>query len=158
LLKKCRKSAEISAHRIPVICEHGANAQHIDKIYHDHSNWNRVPYCLSLDGTSGIDHTNPSSWTGDVISGHVNLYAAWMQGQSEATALLKWAGALFEFDPKLLTIESPEINLMRPNGRYPGIQVDTIEPKLQPIALSELSDNPGTAESIAAVDTDTVAQ
>ncbi|KAF8604516.1 hypothetical protein BDV93DRAFT_440356, partial [Ceratobasidium sp. AG-I] len=66
------------------MCERAASAQHIDEIFSAHPNWNRAPYRLSLDGRSGIDHTNPASWTGDVIVGHVDLLTSWLLGRSQA--------------------------------------------------------------------------
>ncbi|KAG9106143.1 hypothetical protein FRC07_008953, partial [Ceratobasidium sp. 392] len=123
------------------LCKRAASAQHIDKIYSDHPSWNQAPYRLSLNGKSGIDHTNPSSWTGDVIVGHVDLYASWSAGQSQAAAALRHAKVPFEFNPAILAAESPDIDLMRPSGRYPGIHVDNIEPDLQPVSLSKLTDS-----------------
>ncbi|KDN38526.1 hypothetical protein RSAG8_09415, partial [Rhizoctonia solani AG-8 WAC10335] len=102
--------------------ECAAGAQHIDQIFSAHPKWNRAPYRLSLDGKSGVDHTNPASWTGDVTVGNVNIYESWLRGQSQAAELLKWAEAEFEFNPTKLAIASPDIDLMRPFGMYPGIQ------------------------------------
>ncbi|KAF8593058.1 hypothetical protein BDV93DRAFT_397208, partial [Ceratobasidium sp. AG-I] len=129
------------------MCERAASAQHIDEIFSAHPNWNRAPYRLSLDGRSGIDHTNPASWTGDVIVGHVNLLDSWLLGRSQAADILKKAGALFEFDPAVLFAESPDIDLMRPFGKYPGIQIDNIEPDLQPVSISELVDDVSALET-----------
>ncbi|KAG8750285.1 hypothetical protein FRC11_010563 [Ceratobasidium sp. 423] len=120
------------------MCERASSAQCIDEIFSKHPNWNRAPYRLSLDGRSGIDHTNPASWTGDVIVGHVDLYSTWIEGRTQAAAILKQAGVSFEFDPIKLQMESPNIDLMRPNGAYPGIHVDYSEPELQPLPVSEL--------------------
>ncbi|KDN34732.1 hypothetical protein RSAG8_12206, partial [Rhizoctonia solani AG-8 WAC10335] len=123
------------------MCEWAASAQHIDQIFSAYPGWNHTPYWLSLDGKSGVDHTNPSSWTGDVVVKNVNLYECWIQGQSQAAALLKQAGVPFEFDLAILSAASPNIDLMWPYGMYPGIQVDNIEPLLTPASPSELSDD-----------------
>ncbi|KDN34835.1 hypothetical protein RSAG8_12105, partial [Rhizoctonia solani AG-8 WAC10335] len=93
--------------------ERAAGVQLIDQIFADHPRWNRTPYRLSLDGRSGVDHTNPASWTGNVTVGKTDLYACWLHGQSQAAGLLKWAGAPFEFDPLVLASISPNIDLMR---------------------------------------------
>ncbi|KAG8750064.1 hypothetical protein FRC12_013091 [Ceratobasidium sp. 428] len=124
------------------MCDRAAGAQHIDEIFAAHPDWNRAPYRLSLDGKSGVDHTNPSSWTGDVAVGNVDLHASWLRGRSQAAVALTQGGVPFEFDVATLQAESPNIDLMRPSGSYPGIQVDTIEPDLQPMPISELVDNP----------------
>ncbi|KAG9083746.1 hypothetical protein FS749_005764 [Ceratobasidium sp. UAMH 11750] len=122
------------------MCNRAAGAQHIDEIFSAHPDWNRAPYRLSLDGKSGVDHTNPLSWLGDTIVGNVDLHASWLCGKSQAEAVLMQNGVAFEFDPTVLHAESPTIDLMRPHGSYPGIQVDNIEPDIQPILVSELSD------------------
>jgi hypothetical protein len=122
------------------MCERAAGAQHIDEVFCAHPDWNRVPYRLSLDGRSGIDHTNPSSWSGDVTVGGVNLHTAWVEGFSAARDVLTRAGVTFQSDPAVLLLESPEIDLMRPCGKYPGIQIDTIEPAALLVPIEELSD------------------
>ncbi|KAG9098098.1 hypothetical protein FRC07_010692, partial [Ceratobasidium sp. 392] len=124
------------------MCERAASAQHIDQIYAARPQWNRVPYRLSLDGNSGVDHTNPASWRGNVIVGHVDLYSCWIDGQSQAANALNRAGVSFNFDPATLSLESPQIDLMRPTGKYPGIQVDTLEPNPQPALPEDLVDDP----------------
>jgi hypothetical protein len=136
-------------------CDRAASAQHIDEIFSAHPSWNRASYRLSLDGRSGVDHTNPLSWVGDVVVGHVDLNLSWLRGQSQAAALLTQAGVPFQFDPAILLAESPTIDLMRPSGSYPGIQVDDIEPDFQPVLLSELADNiTGPEPDLAGVSSD----
>ncbi|KAG8683518.1 hypothetical protein FRC08_014234 [Ceratobasidium sp. 394] len=120
------------------MCNRAAGAQHIDGIFSAHPSWNQAPYRLSLDGKSGVDHTNPSSWVGDVVVGNVDLHLSWLRGQSQAAAVLAQAGVPFQFDPAILMAESSNIDLMRPSGSYPGIQVDDLEPSFQPELLSEL--------------------
>ncbi|KAG9118703.1 hypothetical protein FRC07_006658 [Ceratobasidium sp. 392] len=127
--------------------ERAGSAQQIDEIFSAHKEWNRTPYRLSLDGRSGVDHTNPSSWTGDVIVGHVDLHAAWIDGQSQAAAVLRHAGVPFEFDPAVLSSGMLEIDLMRPTGVYPGIQTDSIELIPQSVPISELTDDISYLES-----------
>ncbi|KAG8711009.1 hypothetical protein FRC08_016445 [Ceratobasidium sp. 394] len=133
------------------LSERAAAAQHIDDIFSAHPSWNRLPYRLSVDGRSGIDHTNPRSCTGDVIVGHVDLYSSWMLGCSQAADILNQLGVPFTFDPAVLHTESPDIDLMRPHGSFPGIRVDTIDPPIQPVSLAELTDEtpvvPGTSGS-----------
>lgn len=121
--------------------DRAASAQHIDEIFSAHPSWNRAPYRLSLDGRSGVDHTNPLSWVGDVIVGNVNLHTSWLRGQSQAASVLRQAGVPFQFDLAVLLAESPTIDLMRPSGSYPGIQIDDLEPDLLPVPLSELTED-----------------
>ncbi|KAG8694121.1 hypothetical protein FRC08_008696 [Ceratobasidium sp. 394] len=122
------------------MCERAAAAQHIDKIFSAHPAWNRAPYRLSLDGKSGVDHTNPASWIGNVTVGHVDLNACWLLGCSQAADILEQAGVPFEFNPAVLSPDTLKVDLMRPFGSYPGIQTDTIEPNMQPVPLSELAE------------------
>ncbi|KAG9119441.1 hypothetical protein FRC07_005533, partial [Ceratobasidium sp. 392] len=96
------------------MCDQAAGAQHVDEIFSAHPNWNRAPYRLSVDGRSGVDHTNPSSWVGDVVVGNVDLHSSWLRGQSQAAAALVLAGVPFQFDLPTLQAESPDIDLMRP--------------------------------------------
>jgi hypothetical protein len=106
-----------------------------------------VPYRLSLDGKSGVDHRNPASWVGDVTVDHIDLRACWIYGRSQAAEALTQAGISFKFDPTVLALESGTIDLMRPCGQYPGIQVDNSEPDSTPVSLSDLKDFVDTAES-----------
>ncbi|KAG8717186.1 hypothetical protein FRC08_008016 [Ceratobasidium sp. 394] len=129
------------------MCNRAAGAQHIDEIFSAHPSWNRAPYRLSLDGKSGVDHTNPLSWAGDVVVGNVNLYSSWLCGQSQAAAVLAQAGVPFQFNPTILMAESPNIDLMRPSGSYPGIQTDDLEPSFQPELLSELAEGTTVPQS-----------
>jgi hypothetical protein len=123
------------------------SVQYIDKTFSTHKGRNRTPYRLSLDGRSGVDHTNPSSWIGDVVVGHVDLHACWLHGQSQAAEVLKQAGVPFEFDPAQLSSESLKIDLMRPYGSYPGIQIDNIEIDLPAVSLPELTDQVSQVDS-----------
>ncbi|KAG8692622.1 hypothetical protein FRC09_011076 [Ceratobasidium sp. 395] len=120
------------------MCERASSAQHIDEIFSAHPAWNRAPYRLSLDGKSGVDHTNPASWIGNVIVGHVNLNSCWLLGRSQAADILTRAGVPFDFSPSVPLATNLEIDLMRPFGTYPGVQTDTIEPDMQSTPLSEL--------------------
>ncbi|QRV87004.1 hypothetical protein RhiJN_15022 [Ceratobasidium sp. AG-Ba] len=129
------------------MCDRAAGAQHIDEIFSLHPSWNRTPYRLSLDGKSGVDHTNPASWVGDVIVGNVDLRSSWLCGQAQAARILSRAGVPFEFDPSALQSESSTIDLMRPTGSYPGIQVDTLELNLRPVSLAELTDDVSPADT-----------
>lgn len=121
------------------MCDRAASAQIVDEIFVAHPSWNRTPYRLSFNGKSGIDHTSPSSWLGDVIVGGVDLHSSWLCGQSQAATVLRQAGVPFQFDPAALLTESPSIDLVRPSGSYPGIQLDDIKPDFDPISLIELA-------------------
>jgi hypothetical protein len=134
--------------------QRAGSVQFVDQTFSAHKSWNRTPYRLSLDGRSGVDHTNPSSWVGDVTVGHVDLYACWLLGQSQAADILKKAGVPFHFDPTLLSHDSLEIDLMQPTGLYPGIQIDNIELNAPPAPLSELTDGIVPVDSAEPSDSD----
>jgi hypothetical protein len=119
----------------------------VDQTFSAHRTWNHTPYQLSLDGKSGVDHTNPSSWVGDVVVGGVNLSACWLQGQSVAANILQQAGVPFPFDPTALSADSLEIDLMRPAGLYPGIQVDNTELDTPAVSILEFTDNPALVDT-----------
>lgn len=121
------------------MCDRAAGAQLVDEVFSAYPSWNRAPYRLSHNGRSGVDHTNPSSWLGDVVVGNTNLSLSWECGRSQAAAVLAQAGVPFQFDPGALSAESPSIDLMRPSGSYPGIQIDETDPDFQPILLSDLA-------------------
>jgi hypothetical protein len=121
--------------------QRAGSVRFVDQTFSAHKDWNRVPYRLSLDGRSGVDHTNPSSWVGDVVVGHVDLHACWLHGQSLAADALKQASVPFQFDPAVLSSGLLEIDLMRPNGLYPGIQVDNIELDVPAVLLSQLTES-----------------
>ncbi|KAG9089098.1 hypothetical protein FS749_001620 [Ceratobasidium sp. UAMH 11750] len=55
-------------------------------------------------------------------------------------AMWLYSGVSFSFNPTVLHAESPDIDLMRPLGSFPGIRVDTIDPPVQPVLLSDLVD------------------
>lgn len=138
--------------------ERAAAAQYIDGVFLANPSWNRAPYRLSLDGRAGVDHTNPRSWLGDVSVDHVNLYNSWLQGRSQAADLLRRAGVSFEFDLAALALESPDIDLMRPFGVYPGVQIDSTEPSDIPVALAELFDTTSDAlKDLSSPESDTSA-
>lgn len=119
------------------LAERAESAQHIDEILARNPDLDKGSYRLKLDGSAGIDHTNPASWKGNVIASSVGIRGAWSSGRDRATQILNRAGIQISFDEAQLQQElsstscSPDSNiivdLMRPFGRYVGIQVDTID-------------------------------
>jgi hypothetical protein len=76
----CRTTTSDCNSDILQMCKHAASAQHINGIFSEHPSGNRAPYRLSLDGKSGVDHTNPAPWVGDVTVGNIDLRACWICG------------------------------------------------------------------------------
>ncbi|KEP46198.1 hypothetical protein V565_212800, partial [Rhizoctonia solani 123E] len=109
-------------------------AQYIDEIYARNPDLYRGSYRLSLDGNTGIDHTNPASWTGDVTASSAGIRSCWSAGQERASQILSRGQAAFCFDAAQLqeslhsqsTNSDSEVDMMRPFGSYVGINADTI--------------------------------
>ena len=75
---------------------------------------------LSLAGASSVDHVNPKSCTGNLVSGSVNIQASWVHGQKEANLILKHyfgEDAAIEFNQ---LFSDPTKDLLRPSGKYVG--------------------------------------
>ncbi|KDN40045.1 hypothetical protein RSAG8_08366, partial [Rhizoctonia solani AG-8 WAC10335] len=130
------------------LCKRSAAAQHVDHIYARHPDLNRAPYRLSATGSAGTDHTNPRSWTGDVLVANVDLRAVWLEGRNLATRVLSRAGVNFDFDLTVKAFPDKTIDLMRPFGEYIGLQEEQIKPFThnQP---SQCSSAPASATSAA---------
>ncbi|KAG8697896.1 hypothetical protein FRC08_006250 [Ceratobasidium sp. 394] len=143
------------------LCERAESAQHVDEIFARNPDLNKGSYRLSIDGSAGIDHTNPTSWEGNVIASSAGIRAAWSAGWEHAAKLLTRAGVAFSFDKAQLLHElssrsstrgtEATVDLMRPFGSYVGIQVETIDVQLAPsetpgVPATEV-DHPVTAAS-----------
>ena len=75
---------------------------------------------LSLAGASGVDHVNPKSCVGNLISGSVNIQVLWATGQQEANAVLKQyfgEDAVVKFT---MLFKDRTKDLLRPEGKYVG--------------------------------------
>jgi len=75
---------------------------------------------LSLAGASGIDHVNPKSCVGNLISSSANIQALWATGQQEANAVLNQyfgEGATITFTA---LFKDRTKDLLRPEGKYVG--------------------------------------
>ncbi|KDN36505.1 hypothetical protein RSAG8_10801, partial [Rhizoctonia solani AG-8 WAC10335] len=113
-------------------------AQYVDEIYARNPDLYQGSYRLSLDGNTGIDHTNPASWTGDVTASGAGIRSCWSTGQERASQILSRGQAVFCFDEAQLqqqlqessrsqsTDPDCEIDMMHPFGSYVGINADTI--------------------------------
>ncbi|TFY78640.1 hypothetical protein EWM64_g5369, partial [Hericium alpestre] len=83
---------------------------------------------LCLEGSEGVDHTNPTSWKGDVIVGNVSLLTVWNAGRNEAIRILAKAGVpnaaeAFTFQANLSKSDGLPLNIdmLRPEGAYVGL-------------------------------------
>lgn len=128
------------------LVERAAHVMHLDEIFTRNPDLDKGSYRLTLDGSAGIDHTNPTAFTGNLVATSVGLRTAWTAGAQRAAKLLDWAGVNYSFDVEQLgqTVSSTEgssevasIDLMRPFGSYVGIQVDTIDITLPRLTESQ---------------------
>ncbi|KDN33727.1 hypothetical protein RSAG8_13186, partial [Rhizoctonia solani AG-8 WAC10335] len=94
---------------------------------------NGTAHHINCPWTADQEYTNPNpaSWTGNVTV-------------ANAAECLKSLDVQFEFNP---TVLGPNVDLMRPCGVYPGIQVDINEPNPSPIPVSELMESTTEATS-----------
>lgn len=80
---------------------------------------------MNLTAATGVDHTNPKSCLGHLVSGSVNIQALWVTGQKEANkVLVDYFGdqAAVDFD-KLFQDPETKKDLLRPEGKYVGTSV-----------------------------------
>ncbi|KAG2033239.1 hypothetical protein BDR03DRAFT_819645, partial [Suillus americanus] len=61
------------------LCEKLGSAADRSDIFECHADWDRGHRRLG-NGKLGADHTNPTSWKGDVVSGGVSLQMEWIRG------------------------------------------------------------------------------
>ena len=97
-----------------------ATASTINNIFLRNPELDRGHTRLSLAGASGVDHVNPKSCTGNLVSGSVNIQASWVHGQKEANLILKHyfgEDAAIEFNQ---LFSDPTKDLLRPSGKYVG--------------------------------------
>lgn len=108
------------------LSERVAIAQHVDQIYARHPEWHRAPYRLSATGSSGIDHTNPRSCTGDLQVRNVDFTTTWLHGREQALQALSKARIPFDFDTAVAAFPNKRVDLMRPFGDYVGLREDSL--------------------------------
>jgi len=97
-----------------------ATASTINNIFLRNPELDRRHARLSLTTATGVDHVNPKSCLGDLVSGSVNIQALWTVAQNEANeVLVRYFGdcAALEFG-KLF--QDPGVDLLRPEGKYVG--------------------------------------
>ncbi|KIJ38312.1 hypothetical protein M422DRAFT_176749, partial [Sphaerobolus stellatus SS14] len=63
------------------LSDHLAAAGEITSILSEHPEWDRGHRRLKLEGADGVDHVNPASWKGDVITGNVSIQHCWDKGR-----------------------------------------------------------------------------
>lgn len=134
------------------MAERSAAAQQVDNILAENPDFDRKPYRLSLEGESGIDHINPSSWHGDVCVRNVMPRSSWVEGRTLAEKALNCAGIVPIFDPDTLRTLAGglEVDLMRPFGHYVGVtesfpkQTSLMPSILIPGAIEHPSTTPNT--------------
>ncbi|KAF9784546.1 hypothetical protein BJ322DRAFT_1195332 [Thelephora terrestris] len=99
-----------------------ATASTINSIFLRNPELNRGHRRLNLTNATGVDHVNPKSCLGNVISGSVNIQALWVTAQNEANkVLVNYFGeqAATDFN-KLFRNPKTKADLLRPEGKYVG--------------------------------------
>ena len=94
-----------------------------------HPSWDRGHRRLKLEGTEGVDHTNPASWRGDVSVKDVSLLTCWNSGRWRAREILAKAGIETDFDLQGPSPNKP-IDILHPDGDFVGLRE---EPTIAPI-------------------------
>lgn len=77
---------------------------------------------MNLTAATGVDHVNPKSCLGDLVSGSVNIQALWVTAQNEANeVLIRYFGDQAAHDFNIL-FQNPKTttDLLRPEGKYVG--------------------------------------
>lgn len=100
-----------------------ATASTINGIFLRNPGLDRGHTRLNLTAAIGVDHVNPMSCLGDLISGSVNIQALWTTAQNEANEILR---RYFGDDTVLNFGElfrDPKVDLLRPGGKYVGASV-----------------------------------
>ncbi|QRV92889.1 ubiquitin carboxyl-terminal hydrolase [Ceratobasidium sp. AG-Ba] len=130
------------------IAEQSAIAQQVDNILAEYPNYDQTPYRISLDNESGVDHLNPSSWTGDVCVKNVCLRNCWDEGRGMAENALSGASVPFEFDAAVLCASAGglTIDLMKPFGQYVGVNDSIVN------TVTNAPNNPSNVNSSVASD------
>ncbi|TFY73918.1 hypothetical protein EWM64_g10094 [Hericium alpestre] len=77
---------------IQQLADRAGAAADLSRIFADHPEMDCGHRRLRLEGSEGIDHTNPVSWTGDIIVGNVSLLTTWNAGRNKAIDILSKAG------------------------------------------------------------------
>ncbi|KAF9791964.1 hypothetical protein BJ322DRAFT_984195, partial [Thelephora terrestris] len=102
-----------------------ATASTINNIFLRNPDLDRGHARLSLTAATGVDHVNPRSCLGNLVSGSVNIQALWVVGQSNANKVLEdYFGdeATVDF-AKLFRDPKAKADLLRPDGNYVGASV-----------------------------------
>ena len=91
-----------------------ATASTINSIFLRNPELNRGHVRLNLTAATGVDHVNPKSCLGDLVSGSVNIQALWVTAQNEANeVLIRYFGDQAAHDFNTLF---PYTTLFRSNG------------------------------------------
>ena len=99
-----------------------ATASTINSILLHNPDLNRGHTRLNLTAATGVDHVNPKSCLGDLVSGSINIQALWVTAQNEANKVLTeyfGAQAAINFN-KLFNNPKTATDLLRPEGKYVG--------------------------------------
>ncbi|TFY82905.1 hypothetical protein EWM64_g1118 [Hericium alpestre] len=106
---------------------------------------------LRLEGSEGVDHTNPASWTGNVIVKNVSLLTTWNVGRTEAINILKTAGVADVAQAFAFTEDKPGIDMLRPEGTYVGLRESEVD-----VAAHIISEASDAAVKISAMERDSM--
>ena len=100
-----------------------ATASTINSIFLRNPELDRGHARLSLTAAIGVDHVNPKSCLGDLVSGSANIPALWVAARNEANkVLVQYFGDQAALDFGKL-FQDPEVDLLRPDGKYVGASI-----------------------------------
>lgn len=78
---------------------------------------------MNLTAATGVDHVNPASCLGDLVSGSINIQALWVTAQNEANeVLVRYFGGEATLDFGKL-FKDPKVDLLRPESKYVGTSI-----------------------------------
>ena len=102
-----------------------ATASTINSIFLRNPDLDRGHARLNLAAATGVDHVNPKSCLGNLVSGSVNIPALWAAAQHEANkTLVSYFGdqAAFDFNTHFQDPTTTK-DLLRPEGKYIGSSI-----------------------------------
>lgn len=104
------------------LCNRFRSALRLDSIFQDYPQWERRPQRLNLKRNRDADHLSPRNWQGELRASSCDLKACWMEGMSQAEAILAKFGYPIHFEGLFRDWRTRGVDLMRPKGgKYPGI-------------------------------------
>ncbi|KAJ8456665.1 hypothetical protein ONZ45_g18629 [Pleurotus djamor] len=115
--------------------------------------WDRGHRRLKLEGAEGIDHTNPTSWKGDVSLESLSLLTCWSAGRRSATKILSEHGINVDFSSLESSPPGKDIDILHPRGSFVGLREETLEDSTPPVlAATPISDSPEAIDGDVSID------